>query len=436
MVEMPGFWGETDGRGFSTPESLRASQEIDERLVEHKKVLEKKKNSIQILLLGQSESGKSSVLKNFQLAFAPKRFEEERIVWKTIVQLNLIRSVKTILESLQSEWESTDDPETSQLNRNLRRIRLGLSPLLFVESNILQLISSGSHKYRDVYVRPGCDWKAVLKSRVMQAADGARNKRRSRNPMTKEYDPTSILAASKDDIMFLWNDPGVQAVLRKQGIRIEDMPGFFLNDIARIADINYVPTDRDIMRARIRSLGVEEHHFIVEKGLGVGSDIYVTDVGGRRSQRPKWISYFEHIQTIVFLAPLAFNQTLEEAPEVNRLEDSLTLWQDICRNRLLANATLIVFFNKKDILSATLATGVMVNKYVPSFGDRPNEVAAVTKYFCDKFRAYHRKLSPFPRTFMFYETSAIDTSSMAALLVRVRETILRLYIQQGSISEL
>ena len=30
---------------------------------------------------------------DFQLAFAPKHFEEERAIWKTIVQLNLIAQV-------------------------------------------------------------------------------------------------------------------------------------------------------------------------------------------------------------------------------------------------------------------------------------------------------------------------------------------------------
>ncbi|KAF5376414.1 hypothetical protein D9615_008585 [Tricholomella constricta] len=392
-------------------ESLRLSREIDAQLLESKKAMEKKKKCVQILLLGQSESGKSSVLKNFQLAFAPKQFESERVVWKTIVQLNVIGSLKLILDVLQREWESTDAEGKSPLNRDLRRIRLGLSPLLFIEQNIMQLIAPGNHNHRDVCVRPGSNWKALLRARVEAPPDDdPRRKRRSQNPLNKEIDPTSVLAASKDDILVLWNDLNVRAVLKKRGVRMEDMPGFFLNDIERIAGTNYTPTDSDIMRARIRTLGVEEHYFIIEKGLDVGSEVYITDVGGSRSQRPKWIPYFEDVQTILFLAPLAFNQALEEDSEINRL---------------------------KDVLSATLASGVKVKRFVPSYGDLPNEVAPVTKYpdFCDKFRTYHRKLSPLPRPFMFHETSAIDTSSMAALLLgeTVRETILRLVTQHDDV---
>lgn len=69
------------------------------------------------------------------------------------------------------------------------------------------------------------------------------------------------------------------------------------------------------------------------------------------------------VQAILFLAPLAFNQMLDEDTKVNRLvrhplhpstisfltflkEDSLYLWRDICVNKLLARAHIILFLNK------------------------------------------------------------------------------------------
>ncbi|KAF7794132.1 hypothetical protein EIP86_005263 [Pleurotus ostreatoroseus] len=35
--------------------------------------------------------------------------------------------------------------------------------------------------------------------------------------------------------------------------------------------------------------------------------------------RPHWIPYFDDVQAIIFLAPLAFNLMLEEDSRVNRL---------------------------------------------------------------------------------------------------------------------
>ncbi|KAF9467048.1 guanine nucleotide binding protein, alpha subunit [Collybia nuda] len=415
-------------------ESQRISREIDERILESKRALDKKKKSVQILLLGQSESGKSSVLKNFLLTFAPKQFHRERAIWKTVIQLNLIGSIKKLLEILQEEWETVDVDSPPQPNNNLRRIRLGLTPLLFIETNIMKLISPDTRFSHDLCVRSGGDWKATLMAHasIPQPSSPVDRKRTShRDHGNKPIDPTSVLAASKDDIIVLWKDQSVRNLLSRRGVRMEEMSGFFLNDIDRIASAHYEPTNADIVRARIRTLGVEEHHFVIEKGIDKGIEVYITDVGGSQTQRARWIPYFEDVQTILFLAPLAFNQMLEEDQNVNRVEDSLMLWKEICRTKLLAKAVILLFFNKRDVLQATLAAGVQVKRYVPSYGDLPNEITHVTKYFSDKFKGYHRKLSPLTRPFLCHETSAIDTESMESLLMGVRETILRINLQEG-----
>jgi len=139
------------------------------------------------------------------------------------------------------------------------------------------------------------------------------------------------------------------------------------------------------------------------------------------------------VQAIVFLAPLAFNQVLEEDPRVNRLEDSIYLWKEVCSNTLLAGSTLILFLNKMDILETNLRAGISVQKYVPSYGDAPNDIENVTKYFKEKFRACQKRLSPTQRTFFCHETSAIDTDSTSIILMGVREGILRGYLQRMNI---
>jgi len=221
--------------------------------------------------------------------------------------------------------------------------------------------------------------------------------------------------------------------LRKHNVRLEDSSGFFLNDAARVADLNYEPNDADIVRARVRTFGVEEHKFVMENGAIVGSEWYIYDVGGSRSVRQHWIPYFDDVQAIIFLAPLAFNQVLEEDFRVNRLEDSIYLWKEICSNPLLANSTLILFLNKMDILEANLNAGISVQKYVPSYGDAPNDVEHVTKYFKEKFRAYQKRTSPKPRPFFCHETSAIDTHATSAILLGVREGILRGHLQKMNV---
>lgn len=82
----------------------------------------------------------------------------------------------------------------------------------------------------------------------------------------------------------------------------------------------------------------------------------------------------------IIVSPVSvFDQRLEEDPRVNRLEDSLILWTSICSSKLLARTQLILFLNKCDLLRRKLKRGVKVSAFLPSYGDRPNEVIPVVK---------------------------------------------------------
>ncbi|PBK60256.1 heterotrimeric GTP-binding alpha subunit [Armillaria solidipes] len=399
------------------------SREIDEHLLETKKILERRRRAIKMLLLGQAESGKSTLLKNFQLVFTPIQFQKERGVWKRIVQLNLINSIKIILDALQSEW-SPDNEASTSLRKEHRLLHLRLSPLLVYETSFNDILSINPEA-RDICVRAGSGWKSTLSGKLPRSSDDGLGG----SDLLIKSDPTQVLEASADDILSLWADPAVQDVLRSREIRLQDSSGFsFLDDVSRVTMKDYVPTESDIVRARIRTIGVEEHNFVAESGpsLGTekGSEFFIADVGGSRSSRSSWIPYFDDVDAILFLAPLAFNLSLEEDPRVNRLEDSLQLWRMICENKLLANCALILFLNKKDILVKTLASGVSVKRHVTSYND-PNDAPHVTKYFKDRFKSYHRKLSLRPRPFISYETSAIDTRGTQSVVLAVHDSIIR-----------
>ncbi|KAF8179317.1 G-protein alpha subunit-domain-containing protein [Mycena galopus ATCC 62051] len=374
-------------------QSEEASRTIDAGLAESKKTLESKKRAFKILLLGQSESGKSSVLLNLRQALTPKYFESERLAWKTVIQLNLISLTKIILLVLQDEWKAleADTPESKHatpLTTEHRRLALSLSPLIAFETSIGQMMDSTTGGYQ------------------------------TRN------DPslvTQVLAASKNEIIALFEDVLVRGVLKSHGVYLQDDCGFFMDDTARIAALDYVPTDCDIIRTRKRIPGVEEHRFVTEAGARAGTEFYITEISGSRSQRSAWIPYLDDVQAILFLVPLIFWQYLDEDPRVNRVQESLDLWREIVGNPLLAKTALIVLFNKKDVLQKHIDAGVKVKKYVPSYGDRPNDVVSVTKYFRNKFSEYHQKLSPEPRTFIFHETEATDTKLASVVLGHVLE---------------
>lgn len=47
-----------------------------------------------------------------------------------------------------------------------------------------------------------------------------------------------------------------------------DLLSSFINDTDRIANRDYQPTDDDVIRARLRTLGVQEYRFIFDHGIG------------------------------------------------------------------------------------------------------------------------------------------------------------------------
>ncbi|KAF8626128.1 hypothetical protein AX17_006623 [Amanita inopinata Kibby_2008] len=95
-------------------EAKRVSEQIDEDLKQERERLRRNKDDIKLLLLGQAESGKSTLQKQFQLMYRPSSLEQERISWKTVIYFNVVRSLKHILNTLEA-WDDSaeDDPEGS-----------------------------------------------------------------------------------------------------------------------------------------------------------------------------------------------------------------------------------------------------------------------------------------------------------------------------------
>lgn len=79
-----------------------------------------------------------------------------------------------------------------------------------------------------------------------------------------------------------------------------------------MASRNYMPTDQDILRSRVKTTGITETTF------QVGELTYrLFDVGGQRSERKKWIHCFENVTALVFLVSLSeYDQMLYEDESV------------------------------------------------------------------------------------------------------------------------
>ncbi|KAJ7321022.1 guanine nucleotide-binding protein alpha-4 subunit [Mycena albidolilacea] len=426
-----------EARLQSEREAKKRSDLIDEELTRERNAEKKSVKSVKVLLLGQSESGKSTTLKNFQLINSPKAFKAERASWRGVVHLNVVRSIWHILNALATAEAYTssphllgpDDPVYPPLTPELLALKMRLLPLRQVEMALLDRLTHGHSGIKnempddepnlaEVSINSAMPWKNAF-SRIMKnlrsSVDGP-----EANEAPDSREARELLYACAEDMVSLWNDPTVKRVLKVHRLRLEDLAGFFLDSIERVTALSYEPTDDDILRARLKTLGVSEHQFSLKAGNMVPHNWTVYDVGGAR------VPYFDCMHAIILLAPLScFDQVLAEDERVNRLEDSILLWKIIVSSPLLKDANLILFLNKCDILKAKLASGVRFGQHVTSYGDRPNDFENCSQYMKKKFAVIAKQYSPEPRAFYSYFTSVIDSQSTSNILASVQDTVIR-----------
>ncbi|KAI1787370.1 G-protein alpha subunit [Ganoderma leucocontextum] len=440
-------------------EARQISDRIDDQLKAERAAL-KKNRPVKVLLLGQSESGKSTTLKNFQLTYCQDQWEAERASWVMVVQLNLVRGINSILDVLADEMAGTGtlglgppppvvDSDVSDEEDDARPyspalggagsfsgmhrlLRLRLTPLRTLQRDLELRIGVhagadisdvlgpapgpsppgspllGATRKQEFFVRSATSWK---EPHARHRSEGAGQKQRE----VQMRSTADILAGCADDMKAIWEDPVIREMLLRKGIRMEATPGFFLNDIGRIASRDYEPSDDDVDRRPALS------------------GAYTTSAGSR-TQRIAWYPYFDDCDAIIFLAPIScFDERLVEDRRINRLEDSFMLWKAVVSSKLLSKTSVVLFLNKCDLLEQKLLSGVKVKDYVHSYGDRPNDVAHATKYFAQHFRDILRKHSPEPRPFRVHMTSVVDTKATAVTLAVVEEGILRDHLTRADL---
>lgn len=463
-------------------EAKRINDEIDAQIEIEKSERRKRRPDIRIILLGQAESGKSTILRNFQLQYAPAAFHAEAEAWRAVIDLNLVRSVTFLLNLLEESSPPSPSPSTAadaagtggssgdaeigttsgakimplrRMTDDLRRLRVSLSPLRSIEECLARFISpehyprpvgsagSSSNKNTsrsggsptsalpaerafEVSVRSGSRWKTLFKG---SGGSGAMSKARS-----QEYEEVQnarrVIEACREDIVTLWNHPAIRAGLADQSVSLEFQSGFFLDAVDRIAAPGYEPSPADILKARIQTLGVEEHPLKVETGIGgslaweAGQLWSIIDVGGSRALRAAWLPYFDDVNMLLFIAPVsAFNQTLTEDRSVNRLWDSFLLWKSLCIHKSLKKAGFVLLLNKYDLLDAKLQSGIKFRDYVTSYKDRPNKTESVLQYLKGKFTAIYQQDPQNKLSLHIHVTCATDSSSTSVVLTRIREVI-------------
>jgi GTPase SAR1 family protein len=146
---------------------------------------------------------------------------------------------------------------------------------------------------------------------------------------------------------------------KRAAVNVIDGHKDYLHDLPRIASKTFVPSQQDILLARVKTTQVVMERYRID-----GIDFEMYDVGGQRSERRKWIDCFDSVDAVIFVAALSeFDQSLAESRRTNRMSEALELFRSVCNNRAFANTSIMLFLNKKDVFAEKIMYSDIVQKF-------------------------------------------------------------------------
>ncbi|KAJ3193738.1 guanine nucleotide-binding protein subunit alpha [Irineochytrium annulatum] len=342
--------------------------------IELQKERERNRNQVKMLLLGAGESGKSTVLKQMKLIHDNGMFialfsgtpsltailkgysPDEREAFKEIIFSNTVQSMRVILEAMDTMGIALGSPE------------------------------NGYHR-------------AVIQESPMQ------------------IEATSLPREIAEAVKALWRDEGVRWCFgRSREFQLNDSAPYYFDSIDRIARRDYLPSDQDVLRSRVKTTG------IIETTFHIGDLVYrLYDVGGQRSERKKWIHCFENVTSIIFLVAISeYDQVLVEDETVNRMQEALTLFDSICNSRWFVKTSIILFLNKIDLFRQKLQTSPM-SKYFHDYHGG-NDYDSATNYILNRFVSLNHSDQ---KQIYAHFTCATDTSQIKFVMAAVNDIIIQ-----------
>uniref|UniRef100_A0A1B6C3R0 Guanine nucleotide-binding protein G(I) subunit alpha n=1 Tax=Clastoptera arizonana TaxID=38151 RepID=A0A1B6C3R0_9HEMI len=322
---------------------------------------ERAAREVKLLLLGAGESGKSTIVKQMKIIHETGYSKEECEQYRPVVYSNTIQSLMTIIRAMGQLKIDFADPSKADHARQFFTL-------------------------------------------ASAAEEG-------------ELTPELVMLMKK-----LWQDPGVEFCFsRSREYQLNDSAAYYLNGLDRISQPNYVPTQQDVLRTRVKTTGIIETYFTF-KGL----HFKMFDVGGQRSERKKWIHCFEGVTAVIFCVALSgYNLVLAEDEEMNRMIESMKLFDSICNSKWFVETSIILFLNKKDLFEEKISKSPLTICFPEYTGSNTYEEAAA--YIQMKFENLNKRKDQ--KEIYTHFTCATDTNNIQFVFDAVTDVIIKINLK-------
>jgi len=225
----------------------------------------------------------------------------------------------------------------------------------------------------------------------------------------------------------LWKSKAVQSAFERNNEL--QLPGgasglpYYVEHASRFASTDYLPTQDDVIRAKLRTTGITEVVFTVGS-----TEFTMVDVGGQRSERRKWLHCFVDVSAVIFLVAInEYDMVLEEDNRTNRMEESLKLFQKLTGSQWFEETSFILFLNKSDLFKDKIEKRPLKDffedyeQFVSGL-DNHTSMDEFTKS-CEYIKAQYIEAFNGARLYPFV-TCAIDTDNCNRVFAAVRDTVI------------
>jgi len=248
-----------------------------------------------------------------------------------------------------------------------------------------------------------------LSSKVQRAADYILSPKVPRGGINISSDIATLITT-------LWEDPSIKHTFNtRTNLGVVDSAPHFFEDIERIAQSEYTPTDQDILLVRIPTTGIRTASFYVEK-----NKFTLVDVGGQRNERSKWVHQFSIVDAVLFVCSLScYDQNLFEEEDVNAMHESIRLFDLVINNRYFKQTSMILFLNKVDLFEMKIKN-VSINGCFPDYDGPQNDKESALKYITEIFISCNVDIS---RQIYSHITCATDSRNVQKVFHDVQHAV-------------
>jgi guanine nucleotide-binding protein subunit alpha len=244
-----------------------------------------------VLILGTSESGKSTLLKGLKLTLSEDYTTEERLLYESLIRNNLLRSIQNVVKAM----DSLEIPLGDERNE--------------WHMQTIQLTHSVTRTWKDI-------------GRAVSA---------------------------------LWLDSGFYtAYERRHEYELDDNTLYYAAAVERLSEANYVPTNLDILWHRKRTSSPSGIQLLDKDYVG-GAYRFVDVGGSRPQRKKWIQSFANISTVLFTIDTTSYARRLAEDKRVNRMQDQLKTFKAVGNSWWFTNSNFILLFTKMDQLEDWLA---------------------------------------------------------------------------------